>query len=240
MPQPPTRFAETLLHQSDRTRVSRGRRTGIDRTVIIKQLRPRAAMPAAIARLRHEHKLGQELSGTVVQGALERTLDHGEPPLWRLRFTHAEIRNAVHEQLDETRPGELHLRIGTHLAERAVDSDEAALREGVAQLDLVWRLGETADPDALELARLNLLAGRSALYIARPRSAYQYLRTGPGLLGADAWQAAGELALALTVAAMEADRERGIRARWSAWDAWPSSGHPTGRDGCGSRRGWPW
>ncbi|MDZ7825947.1 MAG: AAA family ATPase [Gammaproteobacteria bacterium] len=137
-------------------------------------------------------------------GSSTREGDHGATPLWRLRFTDAEIRNTVHEQLDETRRGELHLRIGRHLVERAGDGDEAALREGVAQLDLAWRLGETADPDALELARLNLLAGRSALGIARPRSAYQYLRTGLGLLGADAWQAAGELALALTVAAMEA------------------------------------
>jgi PAS domain S-box-containing protein len=141
---------------------------------------------------------------TAGDGSSGPDADHGETPLWRLRFTSAEIRNAVHEQLDERRRAELHLRIGRHLVEGAGDGDEAALREGVAQLDLAWRMGETANPDGPELARLNLLAGRSALGIARARSAYQYLRTGLGLLGANAWQEAGELALALTVAAMEA------------------------------------
>jgi PAS domain S-box-containing protein len=129
----------------------------------------------------------------------------GEQSPLTLRFARAGLHGRVYGALGGRRLTELHRRIGRHLLAEATRTDDGErLQEAVAQLNLASAPGDTPDADPVELATLNLRAGRAALAAARARSAFRFLRTGLGLLGADAWTHTPSLAAELTIAAIRA------------------------------------
>jgi PAS domain S-box-containing protein len=129
----------------------------------------------------------------------------GEPSPLTLRFARGRLHGLVYGALAGERLTELHRRIGRHLLAEATRGDDGdRLQEAVAQLNLASAPGETPDADPIELATLNLRAGRAALAAARARSAFRFLRTGLGLLGADAWSRTPSLAAELAAAAIRA------------------------------------
>ncbi|HSG90745.1 MAG TPA: ATP-binding protein [Pseudomonadales bacterium] len=159
------------------------------------------ALPELLRRLRPalvEHILTPERRGHGRQEAR----DVGRQ--WRLRFASEEDQQSVYERLSEAQRARLHARIGSGLVARGRDEgSESAFREGVLQLNMARQLAD-APVDGAELARMNLVAGRSAIEESMARLAFHHLRTGLGLLGPGAWELDRDLALDLTVAAMEA------------------------------------
>ncbi|MEE4298004.1 MAG: BREX system ATP-binding domain-containing protein [Pseudomonadales bacterium] len=119
------------------------------------------------------------------------------------RFRREALRRALTARIDDDHRRRLHRILGERFLTHP-DGDRARLRDGVQHLGSAAQAASDQHVDAGRLARLNLDAGRSALADAEPRNAYRFLRTGLGLLGADAWREDPELALALTLASMEA------------------------------------
>lgn len=124
-------------------------------------------------------------------------------PAPRFRFAREGVRRALAGTLEDDRRAALHAAIGERFAGTA-DGDRTRLREGVQHLGSAAQASPEGVADPRRLARMNLEAGRSALADAEPQSAYRFLRTGLGLLGADAWSLDPGLALELTLASMEA------------------------------------
>lgn len=165
-----------------------------------------------------------------------------------LRFVHDRVQQAAYSLLDDARRQALHLGIGRQLLRRATEAElEARLFDVVDQLDLGEAL--IADPaERLQLAQLNLAAGRKAKASSAYQAAFDYLHTGRRLLPAEAWTSHTALAWALHrelaesayLAGRHAEAERMVEAALAtgaapcagAARAWTCSGTP------GRSRGW--
>ncbi len=113
------------------------------------------------------------------------------------RFAHDRVQEAAYALIAEALRGEMHLRIGRVLAERAPDKklDEAVF-EIVNQLNRAISL-ITSQAERERLAEFNLIAGRRAKASTAYASALNYLVAGETLLGDDCWLRQREITFAL-------------------------------------------
>ncbi|XXX80351.1 AAA family ATPase [Sorangium sp. So ce134] len=121
------------------------------------------------------------------------------------RFLHDRVQQAAYSLMDDERRKASHLRIGRLLLSRAGASPrDDALFAIVNQMNLA--ADRIADPgERVELARLNLAAGRRAKAANAYQAAADYLTTGTSLLGEEAWARDGELMFALSVTLAECE-----------------------------------
>jgi predicted ATPase/serine phosphatase RsbU (regulator of sigma subunit) len=126
----------------------------------------------------------------------------------------AERKQAAHRQvgqllLQNTPPEKLELKI-FDIVNQLNSSTELITRQAARQAESRGEFtreisGKQIEPvNPLLLAQLNLMAGQKAVASAAYQPAFNYLKTGIGLLGAESWQAQYELTLALYVDACEA------------------------------------
>jgi predicted ATPase len=120
------------------------------------------------------------------------------------RFLHDRVQQAAGALMDEDEERRVHLRIGRLLLEETPDElREERLFDITDHLNAAIELVK-GDGDRLQLAELNLQAGRKAAASSAFAPAARYLETGIGLLGSDAWERHYDLALGLHVDAAEA------------------------------------
>lgn len=133
-----------------------------------------------------------------------RLLEQCDADQTRYRFVHDRIQQAAYSLIDEHAFKALHLLIGEQMLQR-LDPDEVDQRvfEIANHLNLAGEL-VGSDTIRLQLAELNLKAGKRAKESAAFDSALDYLRTGLALLPEDCWERCYALALDLHLAATEA------------------------------------
>ncbi|MBI1904636.1 MAG: AAA family ATPase [Rhodocyclales bacterium] len=132
-----------------------------------------------------------------------RLLEQVDPDHTRYRFVHDRIQQAAYSLIDEHAFKSLHLLIGEQM-QHSLKPEELEQRVFEVANHLNLAIDLLADPQArLDLAALNLKAGRRAKESAAFDSALDYLRTGLRLLPADCWRSCYELALELHLAATE-------------------------------------
>lgn len=114
----------------------------------------------------------------------------------RYRFVHDRVQQAAYEGLSEVRRASLHHRIGRLLLARLADGGGDELPHAVEQLNRGRScIGERGE--RIEVAHLNLEAGRKAKGSAAFSAAASFFDAGVELLPADAWQSEPRLALEL-------------------------------------------
>ncbi|ABW65840.1 AAA family ATPase [Desulfosudis oleivorans] len=109
-------------------------------------------------------------------------------------FAHDHILQAVYQTLPETQAREIHWTVGKALLEKA---SEGAPGERIFDIVHQLRLGmplSLSSPEATELARLNLEAGRVAMETISFEGAADYLRHACNLLPDTAWETHYDLA----------------------------------------------
>ncbi|WP_437489910.1 AAA family ATPase [Sorangium sp. So ce1014] len=121
------------------------------------------------------------------------------------RFLHDRVQQAAYSLLDDERRKAAHLRIGRLLLARAGSSPRDDALFAVANqvnlaADLISEPGER-----VELARLNLAAGRRAKAANAHQAAADYLAAGTSLLGEASWERDGDLMFALCVTCAECE-----------------------------------
>jgi len=120
------------------------------------------------------------------------------------RFLHDQVQQAAYAMIADDQKKLTHLHIGRLLL---ANSDDATKEERL--FATVNHLNEALEhihetEEKLELATLNLRAGKKAKYSAAFGPAYRYFNTGLSLLPVDSWQSHYELTLALHVQTAEA------------------------------------
>ena len=132
----------------------------------------------------------EELEARLLGAIKERLILRSEQGY---RFLHDRIQQAAYLLTPEEQRIGLHLRIGRMLRAHR----PSAVFELVNHLNLaVARLDDRNE--ILELARLNLVAGKSAIRSAAHAAALSYLATGCELVGQDGWESHHELTYELT------------------------------------------
>ncbi|WNG19648.1 AAA family ATPase [Cystobacter fuscus] len=131
-------------------------------------------------------QLEARLFGAIKERLILRS-EHG------YRFLHDRIQQAAYLLTPEAQRIALHLRIGRMLRARR----PSAVFELVNHLNLAAALIDDRD-ETIELARLNLAAGKSAIRSAAHAAALSYLATGCDLVGQDGWESHHELTYELT------------------------------------------
>ena len=113
------------------------------------------------------------------------------------KFSHDRIYQAAYALVPETERSLLHYQIGKRLQQRT-SQDEGADRIFVVADQLnAGRMTLTSEPERIELAELNLAAGKRAKAAAVFGKALRYFKTGLELMGANCWEANYHLALDL-------------------------------------------
>jgi predicted ATPase len=113
------------------------------------------------------------------------------------RFVHDRVQEAAYSLIEEGVRGAAHLRIGRLLAERTpLEKREEAIFDIVSQLNRGAAL-ITSPNERVQLAELNLLAGRRAKASSAYASALNYLAAGAAFLPSDSWEHHYELIFAL-------------------------------------------
>jgi predicted ATPase/signal transduction histidine kinase/DNA-binding NarL/FixJ family response regulator len=123
----------------------------------------------------------------------------------RLEFSHTLVRKAAYSSLAKKDRRRIHLAIGRELLRRL---PEAALEEDI--FTVAAHLNEgfqniRSRTEKLELARINLMAGRKARRTAAFQSAIWHLSMGIGLLPPDKWETEYDLAIRLYKEAVDAE-----------------------------------
>jgi PAS domain S-box-containing protein len=104
------------------------------------------------------------------------------------RFLHDRIQEAAYALIPNDERALAHLRIGRLLAQRiAPEQLEERIFDIVSQFDRSTAL-ITADEERVQVAELNLLAGKRAKAGTAYAAALQYLATGGALLGENGWE----------------------------------------------------
>ncbi|WP_437970173.1 AAA family ATPase [Sorangium sp. So ce260] len=121
------------------------------------------------------------------------------------RFLHDRVQQAAYSLLDDERRKAAHLRIGRLLLSEVGSGDrDDAVFAIVNQMNLAAELISERG-ERLELARLNLAAGRRAKAANAHQAAADYLTAGTSLLGEEAWARDGDLMFALCVTLAECE-----------------------------------
>ncbi len=119
----------------------------------------------------------------------------------RIELHHDRMRAAVLRVMSDDQIVDYHLRLGRALAVRHEEEASPWLFDAVRHLGAA--AGRLTDPERIDTARLDLLAGQRAKRAAAFPLAFDCFRAGVALLGDDAWDAHYELALALHSGAAE-------------------------------------
>ena len=120
------------------------------------------------------------------------------------KFQHDRVQQATYSLIDDANKQTTHLAIGRLLL---TNTHEDALEEKI--FDIVNQFNEgialiSDDEEQVKLAELNWQAGQKAKAATAYKPAFDYLQTGLGLLGNNAWQQHYELSLGLHYDAAEA------------------------------------
>ena len=152
-----------------------------------------------------EAMLQEALDAGLVQSATDGyNDDHGRAPrASAYTFLHDRVQQAAYDSIDEHRKREVHLGVGRLLlAECGESVSEDRLFEIVNHLN-VGRTLVTDAREQLQVARLNLAAGRKAKMSAAYLAACGYFEEGIALLGDDLWSPEYDLMFALRLEAAE-------------------------------------
>lgn len=104
------------------------------------------------------------------------------------KFSHARVKQAAYALIDETEKQTLHLKIGRLLLQHTKTiTQEDKLFDIVNHLNYGQQF-ITTNQERIELAKLNLVAGKKASAAAAHTSALTYLSTGMALLDENSWQ----------------------------------------------------
>ncbi len=113
------------------------------------------------------------------------------------KFSHDRIQQAAYALVPESERSTLHYQIGKRLQQKASPNEGAdPIFVVVDQLN-AGRVMLTGEPERMELAELNLSAGKRAKAAAVFAIALRYFKTGLDLLEENCWQSHYDLALAL-------------------------------------------
>ena len=119
------------------------------------------------------------------------------------KFAHDRIQNAAYSLIPEKERPRIHLKLGRIiLANTPADHLDDEIFEIVNQLNLAPGLVSNGK-EQVELAEMNLRAGKRAKASAAYESSFTHFKTGLNLLGEDSWQNHYELVLALFLEAVE-------------------------------------
>ncbi len=122
-----------------------------------------------------------------------------------LRFSHERVRQAAYHRVPARQRRRLHYRVGRRLLESATEANvEERVFEIVSHLNAGFQC-ITDEGEKLQLAELNLLAGRKARREAAFHVAIWNLSMGIGMLPRDRWARHFALSRDLCVEAMEAE-----------------------------------
>ncbi|MCG8333314.1 MAG: AAA family ATPase [Proteobacteria bacterium] len=126
---------------------------------------------------------------TQEEGANEELSDFGVT----YKFAHDRIQQAFYSLLEKDRKQTVHLSIGRLMLE---EFDASQVEQKL--VDILFQLNEARsliveDPEKIELAKLNLTAGKRAKSSTAYQAAYQYLKTGLDSLPEDSWKVDYEL-----------------------------------------------
>ncbi|MCP4690067.1 MAG: AAA family ATPase, partial [Desulfobacterales bacterium] len=119
------------------------------------------------------------------------------------RFVHDRVRQAAYTLIDEDRKKALHRRIGVLLKNHA---DPTQLENRIFDIAGHLNIGiecATSREERVEIARVNLAAGKKAKANAAYGPAYAYLKTGVALLPENTWENDYSLMLDLHLEALE-------------------------------------
>jgi histidine kinase len=153
----------------------------------------------------------RELSPTLEQGLVLpmddrwRLAEQGAEVEAHYRFLHDRVQQAAYSLIPEGARAEIHLRIARLL--RASMGPEQ-LEERVIDLVYQFNLGRdliTDEAERIEVARLNLLAGRKAMAAVAFEPALRYFSCGLSLLPEDAWTRCYPLCFELHLGALKAE-----------------------------------
>lgn len=133
------------------------------------------------------------------------------------RFIHDRVQQAAYSLIDNNQKATTHLQVGTLLLENSsnIELDER-LFEIVNHLNLGVSLIEISEK-RLQLAELNLIAGKTAKSAAAYEPALSYLKQGLALLEKYSWKYSYELSLNLFVEATEAAFLNGNYQQMNDW-----------------------
>ena len=120
------------------------------------------------------------------------------------RFAHDRIQQAAYSRIEEKTKPKVHLKIGREMLKLILDEDFGErIFTIVDQLNLGARL-IIAEKEKGKLAQLNLIAGKKSKASAAYGPAYDYLKSGIGLLKENSWQEQYSVTLLLYEEAAEA------------------------------------
>ncbi len=183
----------------------------------------------AVIRESHEREVAEDLwdalrEGLVVPLDVEYRYLHPQlpseqvplpPPSFDVsfRFLHDRVQQAAYSFIEDTRRKEVHLRIGRLMLTRANGTQgDDELFDIADHLNFGAQLIE-ARAERMQLARLNLAAGRRAKSSTAYQAAANYLRAGMEMLGESCWEREYELAFALHLDRAESEYLSGNFAR---------------------------
>ena len=134
----------------------------------------------------------------------QRPSTHSNHQLTKYQFIHDRVQQAAYSLIPETQKQSIHLKIGQLLLRNTPTPErEELIFDLVNQFNIaipiIYLPGESVD-----LAKMNLVAGRKALASMAYPSALKYLKTGIKLLVDDSWETQYKLTLALYETAAEA------------------------------------
>ncbi|MGB0385857.1 MAG: AAA family ATPase [Ardenticatenaceae bacterium] len=120
------------------------------------------------------------------------------------KFVHDRVQQAVYSLIPAAEKQATHLEVGRQLLDHLpIDMREERIFDLVNQLNQGRDLIES-EVERLQLAELNLQAGRKAKASVAIQPAFNYLQVGVALLGKDPWHRQYELTLAMYVEAAQA------------------------------------
>ncbi len=154
-----------------------------------------------------EKALGQGLVVAVAEG--RPGIERPAPGEERFEFSHERVRHAAYALVPAKQRRQLHYRVGRRLLEGVGEKErEERVFDIVNHLNAGFQ-NIAEEREMLELAELNLLAGRKARREAAFDVAIWNLSMGIGMLPRDRWTCTFELASALYLESLEAEYSSG-------------------------------
>jgi predicted ATPase/signal transduction histidine kinase/tRNA A-37 threonylcarbamoyl transferase component Bud32 len=181
--------------------------SGLSLSALAQALQP-ALEERLILPLSQDYKIPLLFSEDELSQLLADAAQTGTKQLFTYRFLHDRVQQAAYSLIDEGDRPATHLQIGRLLLQTIPAADRATGQfEGLFEIANALNYGIELinDPqERIELARLNLAAGRRAKAAAAYETADSFLRQGQSLLPENAWDAHYDLTLALHAEAAQA------------------------------------
>ncbi|KYC40767.1 hypothetical protein WA1_24340 [Scytonema hofmannii PCC 7110] len=152
----------------------------------------------AIVCEKTQKEIFQDLLAAIQVGLIQPLSELDENLLVQeYKFLHDRVQQAAYALIDESQKQAVHLQIGRNLLEK--NSPEQRLERLFEIVDHLDRGIElvTAQPERIEISKLNLIAGQKAKTATAYEAALQYFNTGLKFLDSESWQSEYDLTLAL-------------------------------------------